>query len=104
VPIVNKYEQDILEIAKEIMRESHGTTPQKALRHAKDIYQNRGSYKVTSEEKPTNDKKTSWEKLPEHIRENIKKQRKAEIEIEREKEGRTLPTIHFVSGGKVSPK
>jgi hypothetical protein len=99
---MKKYEKDILEIAKEIMHESPGTTPQKALRHAKDIYRNRGNYKVTSEEKPTNDEKTPWEKLPEHIRENIKKQIKAKAE--REKEGRILPTAHFVSGGKVSPK
>ncbi|MDD4904719.1 MAG: hypothetical protein PHD39_00985 [Methylobacter tundripaludum] len=99
---MSKYERDILQIAKEMMRESHGTTYQKALRHAKDIYRNRGSYKVTSEEKPTNDERTPWEKLPEHIRENIKRQRKTKVE--REKEGRVLPPVHFVSGGKVSPK
>lgn len=99
---MNKYQQDILEIAKAFMLESPGTTPQKALRHAKDIYRNRGSYKVTSEEKQTIAVKTPWNELPEHVRENIKKRRK--IEAEREKEGRTLPTAHFVSGGKVSPK
>ena len=99
---MKKYEQDIFEIAKEIMYESPGTTYQKALRHAKDICRYRGNYKVTAEEKPTNDEKTPWEELPEHIRENIKKQRRAKAE--REKKGRILPTAHFVSGGKVSPK
>jgi hypothetical protein len=99
---MNKYEQDILEIAKAIMRESPGTTPHKALRHAKDIYRNRGRYKFTSEEKPTNNQRTPWEKLPEHVRETIKKQKRAETE--RKEEGRALPTAHFVSGGKVSPK
>ncbi len=99
---MNKYQQDILEIAKAFMLESPGTTHQKALRHAKDIYRNRGNYKVRAEEKQTVDTKTPWNKLPEHVRENIKKQRK--VETEREKEGRTLPTAHFVSGGKTSPK
>ena len=99
---MNKFEQDILDIAKAFMLESPGTTPHKALRHAKDIYRNRGSYKGTSEEKSTIDARTPWNKLPEEVRENIIKRRK--IEAERANEGRTLPTAHFVSGGKVSPK
>lgn len=99
---MNKYQQDILEIAKALMLESPGTTHQKALRHATDIYRNRGVYKVTSEEKQLIDVKTPWNELPEHVRDNIKKRRK--IEAEREKEGRILPTAHFLSGGKISPK
>lgn len=45
--------ETVLEIAKAIMRESPEATPQKALRHARDIYRNRGKYKVAAEEKAT---------------------------------------------------
>lgn len=99
---MKKAEEEILKIAKSIMRESLGTTPQKALRHAKDIYRTRGQYKVTAEKKSTSQEKTPWEKLPEHIRETIKRQKQAATA--READGRLLPTAHFVSGGKVSPK
>lgn len=91
----------VLEIVKAIMRESPGTTLQKALRHARDIYRNRGK-KVAAEEKATSDEKTPWKQLPEYVKETIRRQKRAEAE--REKEGRSLPTAHFVSGGKVSPK
>ncbi len=99
---MNEYQQDILEIAKAFMRDSPGTTPQKALRHAKDIYRNRGKYKITSEEKQISNIKTPWNELPEHVKANIKKRKMAETE--RKKRGMVLPAIHFVSGGKVSPK
>lgn len=93
--------ETILEIAKAIMRESPGTTPQKALRHARDIYRNRGKFKVAAEEKATSEEKTPWKQLPKYVKETIRKQKRAEAE--REKDGRSLPTTHFVSGGKVSP-
>jgi len=84
------------------MRESPGTTPQKTLRHVKDIYRNHGRYKVTTEEKSTSDQRTPWEKLPERVGKND--QEAEATEATREKEGRILPTAHFVCGGKVSPK
>ena len=48
---MNEYEQKIIEIAQEIIRDVPGTSPQKALRHAKDIYRNREKHKVSAEEK-----------------------------------------------------
>ena len=95
-------EQAILEIAKQIMKDSPGTTPEKALRHAKDIYAKRRDYKVSSEQKVTDSSKTPWNELPEYVRVNIKRQKKAE-KI-REKARRKLPNTRFVRGGKVSPK
>lgn len=99
---VNRYEKEVLEVAKAMLRESPGTTPQKALRHAKDIVRNRGKFKVTAKEKVTNNDKTPYKQVPEHIRRTISKQRHAEQE--RAKAGRSLPTARFVKGGKVSPK
>jgi hypothetical protein len=99
---MNKSEQEIFEIAKAIMHDSPGTRPQKALRHAKDIWRKRGKYKITAEVKSQSQLRTPWDKLPEHIRETIKRQHRAEKE--RRKKGHVLPTAHFVSGGKVSPK
>jgi hypothetical protein len=47
-------------------------------------------------------KKTSWKDLPEHVKLNIQRVKKAESE--RRKSGGKLPTATFVSGGKVSSK
>lgn len=99
---MNHTEQTIIEIAKEIMRESPGTTPQKALRHAKDIYKHRGHYKVRADDKKPSYARTPWDKLPENIRRTIEKQRAAEED--RKRNGRRLPNTRFVPGGKVSPR
>ena len=99
---MNEYEQKIIEIAQEIIRDVPGTSPQKALRHAKDIYRNRKKYKISAEEKSIEPQETRWEQIPEHVRMTILKQKKAQKK--RESEGRELPQVHFFSGGKVSPK
>ena len=98
---MNEYEQKIIEIAQEIIRDVPGTSPQKALRHAKDIYRNRKKYKISAEEKSIEPQETRWGQIPEHVM-TILKQKKAQKK--RESEGRELPQVHFFSGGKVSPK
>lgn len=95
-------EQAIIAIAKEIMRESPGTTLNNALRHARDIAKHRGFYKIRAEDNQPTHAKTPWHKLPENVRRTIEKQRLAEED--RRRKGRELPRTKFVSGGKVSPK
>ncbi|WP_429231104.1 hypothetical protein [Aeromonas veronii] len=93
---------EIIELAKQIIRLSPGTTPQKALRHALDIQRQREHYRVSSEDKGDKNEKTAWTDLPEHVRATINRQKKA-AEM-RKKQGLSLPGWHKVSGGKVSPK
>jgi hypothetical protein len=98
----SEYERRVLKVAKELMEAKPTVTVQFALRHAKDIAKTRETYKVSSEEKIIDPKKTKWKDRPEHVRSTIARQNKAERQ--RKKEGRSLPKMRFLSGGKVSPK
>ena len=84
----------ILSLVRKILRESPKTPPQEALRYAKSMVQHG---KVSPDYL-----KTPFKRLPWHIKETIKKQKRAERE--RKESGGSLPRAHFVSGGKVSPK
>ena len=86
-----------------MLREHPTMNPKTALKHAKSIVGNRnGIYKVTADQKNTSETKTPWTKLPEHVRLNIVRQQMAEEH--RDAIGFELPAVHFVSGGKVSPR
>ena len=92
-----KSDEQIVQIALQIMKESPGTSKQKALRHAKDISKQRGRYKVTSSEKPSTSCRTDFDDLPPHVQRNIVRVNKAAAE--RKAAGRSLPSKNVVQGG-----
>lgn len=92
----------ILAIAKEIVAQSPGTTPRRALREARDIAARRGTYRVMAEDKVSREERGARAPVPEHVRATIAKQNAAAEE--RAAHGRSLPTAVIVSGGAVSPK
>ena len=105
-----KAHKELISIAEAIMRDSPGCSTNEALERAIAIYKEH-SIDIISADKiaaveakasqPSNIK-TSRKELPEHIKQTIKRQRKAEKK--RKRAGRSLPETKFFSGGTVSPK
>lgn len=96
------YKERVLKIAKEIQEMRPGSHPKAVLREAKAIAITRDTYRVSADQKRTTYSKTDWDKLPEHVKATISKQKKAETE--RKAAGRQLAKIKVVSGGSVSPR